>query len=462
MQRTKLLLVLAIAALLAGMPSVDAGTPDRRSADERILATASSSPNNLTRIGGLVFFAATQGSTGTEPWRTDGKPSGTRLLKNISPDEFSSNPTGFEGPGPGFLFGAQDFDGHHLWKSNGTAAGTRKLADVYATQFLRVGDLTFFSGEDQGTSDTELWRTDGTPAGTRMVKNINAGGSSNPVRLHKVGNQVLFGADDGVHGFELWKSNGTAVGTKLVKDVNRSGSALPFGDFWDDSVAAAGSTLFFTATDGTHGFELWKSNGTPQGTKMVKDLRRGADSGLPDTFAVLGNRVFFSGPDPLGTVLWVSNGTNQGTHVVKRTSTSGTSQPDSMTAFKGAIYFIGFGGGSPFGTALFKTTGTAASTREVADVHAAEMVAAGNKLFFEGYDGARGYELWISDGSREGTRFLRDIRPGSESSSISNLTALGSQLIFTADDGRHGIEPWRSNGTREGTIMLKDVNLTQT
>ena len=37
-----------------------------------------------------------------------------------------------------------------------------------------------------------------------------------------------------------------------------------------------GGTLFFTANDGIHGLELWKSDGTAAGTVLVKDIRPGA------------------------------------------------------------------------------------------------------------------------------------------------------------------------------------------
>ena len=39
-----------------------------------------------------------------------------------------------------------------------------------------------------------------------------------------------------------------------------------------------GGTLYFRATDGAHGFELWKSDGTPDGTQMVKDINQSASA----------------------------------------------------------------------------------------------------------------------------------------------------------------------------------------
>ena len=75
-----------------------------------------------------------------------------------------------------------------------------------------------------------------------------------------MGGTLFFSADDGVNGHELWRSDGTPGGTVLVKDI-RPGAAdgNPF------ELTAVGSTLFFGADDGTHGYELWKSNGTDRG-----------------------------------------------------------------------------------------------------------------------------------------------------------------------------------------------------
>ena len=43
---------------------------------------------------------------------------------------------------------------------------------------------------------------------------------SDPSSLTGVGGTLFFTADDGIHGRELWKSDGTKAGTVLVKDID--------------------------------------------------------------------------------------------------------------------------------------------------------------------------------------------------------------------------------------------------
>ena len=64
----------------------------------------------------------------------------------------------------------------------------------------------------------------------------------------------------------------------MVKDIDSgSGSSYP------DYLTAVGTTLYFRATDGTNGYELWKSDGTAAGTVMVKDIYSGSASSICDT-----------------------------------------------------------------------------------------------------------------------------------------------------------------------------------
>ena len=68
-----------------------------------------------------------------------------------------------------------------------------------------------------------------------------------------------------------------------------------------------------------------------------------------------------------------------------------------------------------------------------------------------------GRELWKSDGTETGTVLVKDIKPGSTSTSLIWLTALGGTLFFTADDGVSGREVWKSDGTESGTVLVLDL-----
>ena len=79
-----------------------------------------------------------------------------------------------------------------------------------------------------------------------------------PSVFANVGGTLFFVADDGVSGAELWRSDGTADGTLLVKDINSGG-----GGSSPATLTNVGGTLFFAANDGVGGTELWSSDGTP-------------------------------------------------------------------------------------------------------------------------------------------------------------------------------------------------------
>jgi ELWxxDGT repeat protein len=71
------------------------------------------------------------------------------------------------------------------------------------------------------------------------------------------------------------------------------------------AAAKLGGTLYFTANDGTHGYELWRTDGTKSGTALVADLYPGKKDSLPDDITRSGKTVLFSAWEPsVGRELW--------------------------------------------------------------------------------------------------------------------------------------------------------------
>ena len=134
-------------------------------------------------------------------------------------------------------------------------------------------------------------------------------------QLTNVNGILYFKACDRTHGSELWRSDGTSRGTRMVKDINvGSASSSPYG------FTAVNGILYFGADDGIHGWELWRSDGTARGTGLVKDIEPGSNSTSPGGFAALNGTLFFSiyHPSTYSYELWRSDGTDVGTTLVKR------------------------------------------------------------------------------------------------------------------------------------------------
>ena len=99
----------------------------------------------------------------------------------------------------------------------------------------------------------------------RLVRDIESPGASSPMGLTEVGRAMHF-----------WPTTARTGGTlaerryrgryREVKDIN------PVGDSSRVSLTSLGGFLYFWADDGTHGHELWRSDGTDTGTAMVMDI----------------------------------------------------------------------------------------------------------------------------------------------------------------------------------------------
>ncbi len=435
--------------------------------------TINSNPQLLTNVNGTLYFRANNGaSLGTELWKSDGTSAGTILVKDISPGVSSSNPAVLTNVNGTLYFQAADvINGVELWKSDGTSAGTILVKDISsAASSSNPGALTnvngtlYFQATDSANGG-ELWKSDGTSAGTILVKDISPGVSNaSPQALTDVNGTLYFSATDGMNGTELWKSDGTSAGTVLVKDINPS-----FNNSNPRYLTNVNGTIYFHATNGTNGYELWKSDGTSSGTVLVKDIWPGALNGFPRDLTNFNGTLYFRVNDgTTGYELWKSDGTSTGTVLVKDIWPGASGSPLSFANVNGTLYFQATDGtiGGAKGSELWKTDGTSSGTVLVKDINPGTASSSplyltniNGTLYFRASDGTTGFELWKSDGTSSGTVLVKDIQPGFNNSGVTAraFANVSGTLYFTASDGTNGFELWTSNGTSAGTVLVKDI-----
>ncbi|MCE9668425.1 HYR domain-containing protein [Myxococcus stipitatus] len=269
-------------------------------------------PRLFVNAAGRLYFAAGLG-LGTESlWTSDGTEQGTRKVVTLSQ-------SGAIGPrirhmvalGSQVLFWADTAaEGHALWTSDGTQQGTRVVMRFSGTGFVPEGPHTtavmngqvYFVSKATGEL-ASLWKTDGGPP-VRVATFAPADLALVPMHLTVFQDALVFWAFDPDHGYEPWRSDGTPAGTVRLKDVNPGphGSITEPGPF--TSVGPEGP-LLFAASDGVSGVELWRTDGTTNGTERVADLAPGPESSNPSDIVGAGRHVFFQAWTPeTGTELW--------------------------------------------------------------------------------------------------------------------------------------------------------------
>jgi large repetitive protein len=150
---------------------------------------------------------------------------------------------------------------------------------------------------------------------------------------------------------------------------------------------------------------LWRSDGTAEGTFLVKDINPGPAGAFPSDFAVMNGLLYFDALEPLtGFELWRTDGTESGTVLVYDANP-----------------------GPPYGRSFIVGPRTLFEGRRV--------------VLFSATDGLAGLELWKND-DRHGSFSLGDIAPGHGSSHPQVFTGVGNLVMFTANDNTHGRELW--------------------
>ncbi|MFP2924127.1 ELWxxDGT repeat protein [Pyxidicoccus sp. 3LG] len=407
------------------------------------------SPSWLVHGPDALFFTIYEQSHGTELWASSGEDPRTGLVKDIRPGLQGSNPRLLTKVGEAVYFVADDgLHGEELWRSDGTAGGAVMVKDIRQgaagsnIQGLAVWKGMLFFGADDGVHGKELWRSDGTEAGTLLFAELAPG--SGGATFHDLAGLggALYLATSVEHRPVLWRTDGVSPGR--LESVFEA-----FEDYTITNLLPVAGRLVFTVFDGGEldpVARLYRTDGTPGGTESF------AWGYLGDVVAV-GTQLFFTRDldPPVGDYeLFVSDGTSAGTRLVKDIQPSGRgSDPYPMVAMDGVLYFAADDG--VHGEELWRSDGTEEGTVLVVDLEPGaagssprELEAIEGTLFFSANTEARGIEPWVSDGTLTGTLPIQDVAAGENSSSPRYFVRSGWDVFFSADDytQAHGLSLW--------------------
>jgi large repetitive protein len=428
---------------------------------------------SISILGSRLFFVADTKSMGQELWVTDGTAKGTRALTSFAPPEafFASDFSSFvllpqQHLGNRMVFPVDDgVHGTELWTTDGTPGGTRLLMDICpgacegaSTAPVPNGGLSYFTASD-GVSGHNPWVTDGTPAGTRRILDLCGGScSSFPFAFEPAGRWVYFQATVGGQS-QIWRTNGTARGTVPLASyrIPPPSASSPVGL---QRLVLGRSLLFASSSAGEVGLELWRSDGTPQGTRLLGDLNtRDLGGSYPKNLTAAGDRVYFFAYDGQDEGIWRSDGTEAGTSPVFDPSLPG-GDPEFNTRLLevgGTLFAQARFGERVFALWRLDGSGPVRLTPEGIDARSEVMLALGSTLFFAARDEDHGQELWTSDGTAAGTRLAVDLEPGFRASEPEILAVFKGNLYFTAGVEATGRELWRTDGTAAGTVLMTDI-----
>ncbi|HYH09888.1 MAG TPA: carboxypeptidase regulatory-like domain-containing protein [Thermoanaerobaculia bacterium] len=224
-----------------------------------------------------------------------------------------------------------------------------------------------------------------------------------------------------------------------------------------EQLTRVGAQVFFTATDGIHGFELWRTDGTAAGTRMVKDIAVGSESPGLYFAGTLGNALLFR--TGTNAALWRSDGTADGTYRLfpfpPAVQPNGGFHAGVYAADTRAFVIVQQRSGEP--KELWVVDGTPDSARRLGiyDIQGTPLGANG-KFYFTATDATVGLQFWVSDGTPPGTHMLSRATqcPGFAACGPlpRDLFRIGTTMFFLTANGL-----WRTDGTQQGTIEIAHV-----
>jgi ELWxxDGT repeat protein len=408
-------------------------------------------PEFKIEYNGLLYFSADDGINGKELWRSDG--TNTQIFSNIDADVFHQ----FHQTNNLLFFTISKNNSFELWVSDGNQAGTLRLDSSISSIGIHSlnNQLYFQKGGD-------IWVSDGTIAGTQSLKSIYPNGNPLLSKFTVFNNELYFYADDGVHGQELWKTDGTPNGTQLLKDISPGQASSTSSGL--QKLVPYNNKLYFTANDGTHGAELWVTDGTTAGTHLFKDLLPGLGGSNPQELTVCNNRLLFFNRGEYNVIdaqIWTTDGDS---NLVQSLHTLRSGEWPARTGLHSlghtAFFFSDNDWNSPYG--IWKTDGISGSSflgqapiyTELPPPDAPMLKEMNDKLYFMLSDDG----LWQVDSSS--LSFIDSFYRQTLFTNFTDLFPYQNELYFAWNNSNTDdeVEPYKIEPLTANWSLLQNIN----
>lgn len=426
----------------------------------------------------VFVFAANTLEFGDELWSSDGTTAGTQLVRNIAPEQFTddgaTNIWGYNNNGVYFT-GCQDEHRCKLWVTDGSRGNTRiaieiapetRPSSITPTVAFALDSAFIFSTEEAtysvtategemilaspmsggtrldnqaifgvGSSHGDLWRTDGTPEGTVLISAVSSEGPLTD--FHDIGGHIYFKARIS-NELRLVQTDGTDSGTSTITTA-----ALPFGSL---ETAPLGDSVVLPMTDTERGQELWITDGTNAGTRLIADLLPGSFGSFPRDLHAYRNEVFFRATDDEGWAVWATDGQNV-RRITGYIRNRGT-QSGPIASQNGVLYFD-YRDTSASRVTLHRSDGTLGGTSQLElagyTCDAVKFASYGDALFVPCFsDDLQGFGAPIFSIQPDNIQLLDDaVRSAPPHDYLSVQSGQYRGLYFTGRSTTTGTELWK-------------------
>ena len=422
-----------------------------------------SNPSQLTESGGKLFFSADEvAGTGRELWLSNGSEAGTMLLVDSRPGAdsylapYDGAPQNLTDVGGTLFFTTIDDTGdRELWSSDGMAANTALVANInIATQsaevqqLVQVGSLLYFIADD-GINGQAVYRADPVAETVTMVADITTTSADLVSGLAKFRNGVVFFNSTSGSSGDVYYYDGTGSAPIQLS----SQTPIPFnleGGLFAESTGE--DLLYFVTDDVTNGEELWSSDGSSGGTMMVFDLNQGSTGSNPRSLIEHNGLMHFTADDGYnGRELFYAASSGEGLVLTLDVNPgAGSSDPEELTLSGGRLFFAADDGTN--GRELWRANGWSTNHNPVGDSNPTNLTDVNGLLYYAADDGGSGLEPYKSNGTAGGTSKVADIGPLNIGSSPDGFVDVGGTVYFAATESNKGVLIEKFGGITGTTI----------